>query len=162
MWTLIGGAPQSADLDLTGEIAVWTGTPDAAEPRTCAGVILLGDGVKDLDGTGGGFTVRIDLGGQSGPVGTQVLPASARGCLPVPAFFVPAGVAVTVRLLSPNAADVDVGVTAYLAVEDASDVLAEIASLDSEVGTIDGMAGEILDEVRRLPKYQVATDRRDR
>jgi hypothetical protein len=47
----------------------------------------------------------------------------------VPAFYVPANTAVTIGVLSPNAADVDVDVTAQLALQDRTVQLAA-AGLD--------------------------------
>lgn len=115
MWSLIGTA-QNADRDLAAGDTVWTGTPDAANPRQCAVLVKLGDGVKDLDGTGGLFELTATIGGQTlqpAPeyinVGTQV-----RSALIKAELWVPAGDAVTIAITSPNGADTDVDVTAYL------------------------------------------------
>ncbi len=107
---------ENADRDLkTAAVLCLTHTPDAANPRFCQAVVYLGDGAKALDGTGGNFTIRVDLGSQSGPVKTQVIAATkTRGWLYSDLFMVPANTAVTVYVQSPNVADADVDTTAYL------------------------------------------------
>ena len=44
---------ENADRDLTATVTVLTDTPSATVAMLCIGYIALGDGVKDLDGTGG-------------------------------------------------------------------------------------------------------------
>lgn len=106
---------ENADRNLTAIVLCLTHTPDADNPRLCQAIVFLGDGTKNLDGTGGNFSLRVDIGGQTGPVKTIALAAGVvRGWLMSDPFLVPANAAVTVRVLSPNAADVDVDVTASL------------------------------------------------
>ena len=55
---------ENADRDLTSTVAVLTNTPDASNARRCSATIYLGDGTKDLDGTGGDFELTITVGRQ--------------------------------------------------------------------------------------------------
>jgi hypothetical protein len=106
---------ENADLDLTSLVTVLTHTPDASLPRLCQALVYLGDGSQNLDGTGGTFTLEINLAAQSGwrrEIG--FVAATTRAALLSEVFPVPANTQVTVRVLSPNGADTDVDVTAYL------------------------------------------------
>lgn len=105
---------ENADLDLTSEVLCLTDTPDASHPMECQAVAYLGDGAKDLDGSGGAFTIKVTLGAQVGPVKTITLAGVTRGYLMTDSFVVPANTEVKVYVYSPNAADSDVDVTAYL------------------------------------------------
>lgn len=107
---------ENADRDIkTALITCLTDTPSTTHARMCQAVVFLGDGTKNLDGTGGNFSLQINLGSQVGPVKTIALAATTvRGVLTSDLFCVPANTAVTVWVLSPNAADADVDVTAYL------------------------------------------------
>lgn len=107
---------ENGDYNITSAITVLTDTPDATGVRVCHAAVFLGDGTKDLDGTGGDFEITITIGGASwggGPdvttVGTEV-----RAVIQTEEFIVPAGAEVVVKVLSPNAGDTDVDVTAYL------------------------------------------------
>lgn len=124
MIRLIGTA-QNADRNLTSIVTCWTGTPDAIDGLLVQALVLLGDGVKDLDGTGGIFDVRIDLGSQAGCVHPMTVAAGVtRAWFRTEIAAVPADTAVAVKVLSPNAADSDVDVTVYL-----YDVLGALAML---------------------------------
>jgi len=107
---------ENADRNLTAEVAVLTDTPDVSNAILCQGIIYFGDGVKDLDGTGGDFTVRVTVGentinggGETRTLGTQI-----RSTIVTEEFPVPANAAVVIYVTSPNGADTDVDVTAYL------------------------------------------------
>lgn len=138
MWSQLD--TENGDLDLnTAAILCLTHTPDASNPRLCQAVVYLGDGTKDLDGTGGNFTIRVNLGSQAGPVKTQVLPATPiRGCLVSDLFVCPANTAVTVYVYSPNAADTDVDVNAYLYGLDAT-VVSGVAAVKAVTDKLDTM-----------------------
>jgi len=118
---------ETADLDVTSEIVALTHTPDASNPRMCYGAVYLGDGIKDLDGTGGNFTLRVNLASQYGQTLTIAVPAQARAVLQTGVVLVPANVALTLRVLSPNGADTDVTVTAYLFALDTTVVAATVS-----------------------------------
>ena len=108
---------ENADRDIkTALITVLTDTPHATLNMLCQGLIYFGDGVKDLDGTGGAFQLTITVGGQTVQPDPQVIWFSdaIRSGIFTSIFPVPAGEEVIMRVLSPNAADADVDVTAYL------------------------------------------------
>lgn len=107
---------ENADRDLTSTVTVLTHTPDPSGARVCTGLIILGDGVKDLDGTGGDFEVTVTIDGATwngGPL-TVTLGTTTKAFLHTDSFIVPANNEVIIRVLSPNGADTDVDVTAYL------------------------------------------------
>jgi hypothetical protein len=107
---------ENADVDLAAGAAVLTDTPNASEHVWCQAYVKLGDGVKDLDGTGGNFTYVITIGGQTvqpAPV-TLAFGTEVRSSFWTDVFPVPANEAVVITLTSPNAGDSDVDVTSYL------------------------------------------------
>lgn len=106
----------NADRNLAAGATVLSTTPDASNPRLVYALIKLGDGTKNLDGTGGVFVVTMTVGGNSLRGGSEsyVCGTAVRSALQTSATFVPAGQAVTISVTSPNAADTDVDVTAYL------------------------------------------------
>ena len=107
---------ENGDYDLTSIQTVLTDTPDAANPMLCMGYVVLGDGAKDLDGSGGDFELTVSVGGQAVQPAPQTVTfgtdvRAAAFTLPFP---VPANAEVLLRIKSPNATDTDVDVTAYL------------------------------------------------
>lgn len=107
---------ENADRDITSSITVLTDTPSATEPMMCMGLIVLGDGAKDLDGSGGLFEFDILIGGNTvQPSGQQIqFSGATRASVWTEAFPVPEGAEVILKIKSPNAADSDVDVSAYL------------------------------------------------
>ncbi|NQU10692.1 hypothetical protein HQ590_07880, partial [bacterium] len=107
---------ENADLDLTALITCLTDTPDASNPTKCMGLILLGDGAKNLDGTGGAFELVITVGGQTVQPSPQEITfgTEVRSAVWTTPFPVPANTEVILRVKSPNGADTDVDATAYL------------------------------------------------
>jgi len=108
---------ENADRDIkTAAITVLTHTPDASNPMICQGLIFLGDGAKNLDGTGGAFQLIITVGGQTIEPSPQTVTFSTavRAAVWTTPFPVPANKEVVIKVLSPNVADSDVDVTAYL------------------------------------------------
>lgn len=105
---------ENADRDLTSLVTVLTHTPTVG--GVCMGLIKLGDGTKNLDGTGGDFQLVITVGGQTVQPSPQTITFSTavRGMVWTTPFPVVASDEVIMRVLSPNAADTDVDVTAYL------------------------------------------------
>jgi hypothetical protein len=120
------GSPSNADRDLTSLVGVLTITPDATYPRLVQVKIDLGDGAKDLDGTGGDFEVKVTIGGQTwnGGPQTKTVGTAVRTTIYTEPFAVPANAEVVVRVLSPNGADTDVDTTATMLALDVVDVIA--------------------------------------
>ena len=107
---------ENADRDLTSEVTVLTHTPNTAAPTMCQGLVKFGDGTKNLDGSGGLFEFGILIGSQTvqpAPVSIQFSTAARAGVWTAP-MPIPANTAVVLKAKSPNAADSDVDVTAYL------------------------------------------------
>lgn len=107
---------ENADRDLTALITVLTDTPNAAEHILCQAYIAFGDGTKDLDGTGGNFELVITVGGQTVQPSPQMINfgTEIRSGIWSTIFPVPSNQEVILRIKSPNGADTDVDVTAYL------------------------------------------------
>ena len=107
---------ENADRDIkTAYIACLTHTPSTVEAMQCQAALHLGDGAKDLDGTGGTFKIKVNIGSQeSHELSYTVTAGDTRTVLWTEPFPVPANTAVVIYLLSPNAADADVDVTGYL------------------------------------------------
>lgn len=138
---------ENADRDLkTAAITVLTHTPDASNPMLCQVLVKLGDGTKNLDGTGGDFELTITVGGQTIEPSPQTITFSTavRAAIWSTPFPVPPNNEVVVKVLSPNAADSDVDTTAYLYDVSAqgSIVLNNLDHLISGATPIDGKAWE--------------------
>jgi len=106
---------ENGDYDLTSQVTVLTHTvPDG--PTLCVASVYLGDGVKNLDGSGGDFELEIIVDGNSydGGVQTKTLGTQVRAFLQSVPFMVRDDDVVLVKVKSPNAADTDVDVTAFL------------------------------------------------
>ena len=107
---------ENADRNLTSQVTCLTHTPDATYPMLCQAFLAFGDGIKNLDGTGGDFELTITVGGQTIQPDPQTITFStaARSSVWSTVFPVPANAEVIVKVKSPNAGDSDVDVTAYL------------------------------------------------
>jgi hypothetical protein len=108
-------AATNADRDIkSASIAVLTETPAAS--GIFQGLIKFGDGVKNLSATGGAFQLVITVGGQTIQPSPQTITFSTavRAAVWTTPFPVVGGDEVVIKVLSPNAADSDVDVTAYL------------------------------------------------
>lgn len=107
---------ENADCNLTSQVTVLTDTPDASNPMLCQGLILFGDGTKNLDGSGGNFELTVTIGGQTIEPNPQIITFSTavRTSVWTSVFPVPANDEVILKAKSPNAADTDVNVIAYL------------------------------------------------
>lgn len=139
---------ENADRDIkTALITVLTNTPDVNNATICQAYVKLGDGAKDLDGTGGNFQLVITIGGQTlqpSPLiivfGTEI-----RSSLLSPQFPVPANEEVLIRILSPNVADADVDVTAYLYDATSGDTIAvsgDTTAANNLETMLDGTGGQ--------------------
>ncbi len=107
-------SPQNADYDLTSPVAVFTYTPPVAS--LCRLLLEIGDGADDLDGSGGEFELVVSLAGRTIQPSPQPIAFSAVAAAAVwtGAFCSPAGSQIIVSVKSPNAADINVDVTATL------------------------------------------------
>ena len=107
---------ENADRDLTSQVTVLTDTPDASNNVMAIGLVYFGDGSKDLDGSGGNFELTITVGGQTIQPDPQIITFSTatRAAVWTTVFPVPANQEVIIKAKSPNSADSDVDVTAYL------------------------------------------------
>ena len=73
----------------------------------CQVVVYLGNGVNDLDGTGGSFELTIQFGGQTNMPDPQLISFSSavRASVFTEQFVLPINETVTTKIKSPNAAD---------------------------------------------------------
>ena len=107
---------ENADRDLTSTVTVLTHTPSTTEWTWCMGHVDFGDGTKDLDASGGNFELTVIVGSQVYEPGPQTVAfgTNARACIDTAPILVPPNTAIVLRAKSPNGADTDVDVTAYL------------------------------------------------
>ena len=107
---------ENADLNLTSSIVVLTDTPDASNDMLCQGYIVLGDGTKNLDGSGGMFELIVTIGGVTVQPTPQIVGfnTDVRAAVWTTAFPVPTNNEVILKIKSPNGADTDVDTTSYL------------------------------------------------
>jgi len=105
---------ENADFDLTSVQTVLTHT--LTEDGLYVGRVQIGDGVKDLDASGGGFELTVVIGGNTVEPGPQTITfgTNARSSAISAMFVGKAGEQVLLKLKSPNAGDTDVDVTADL------------------------------------------------
>lgn len=99
----------NADLNLTSYATALSSTGETGA-RYVIFDVQMGDGTKNLDGTGGVFGFRFTVGSQVAYVYHE-LEAVTRAKLTVGPWRVPASTAYTLEILSPNSADSDVDVT---------------------------------------------------
>lgn len=126
--------------DLTSQIQIFSYTNNGNEVLVCQGLVAFGNGVNDLDGTGGDFEFTLAFGGVPVQPDPQLLyfgeVETARTF--TEQFPLPVGVTVTFKVKSPNAADSNVWVNACLyevsvesirdEIDDIQDSLADISA----------------------------------
>lgn len=107
---------ENADRDITNLIIVLTHTPSTVHATFCQGYIQFGDGVKALDGSGGNFEFIILIGGQTIQPSPQIvnLGTEVKSSVWTIRFPVPMSQEVVFKVKSPNVADNDVDISAYL------------------------------------------------
>lgn len=133
---------ENADRDITSTITVLTDIPSVEDFLLCQGLIYFGDGAKDLDGNGGNFELTITVGGQTMQASPEVIVfgTEARSAIWTSQFPVPDNAQVILRVKSPNGADTDVDITAYLfdvSIGPAALTAAEVnAELDTALNTV--------------------------
>lgn len=147
---------ENADRDIkTAYITCLTHTPSTLEAMQCQAALFLGDGAKDLDGTGGNFKIKVNIGSQeSHELSFTVTAGDTRAVLWTPVFPVLANTAVVIYLLSPNAADADVDVTGYLYDTDSLGVTPDVDVLTTSATDVRGW---IIQTWRRFFKKSTLT-----
>ena len=108
---------QNGDYDLTGAVEVFDSDAISSGPTLCEAVIEIGDGAKDLDGSGGTFELTLQIDGkpvQPSPQEVEFEAGETAVVVITAPFLVPSGKDVQIEIKSPNAADTDVDVTATL------------------------------------------------
>lgn len=125
---------ENADHDLTSLVTVLTHTPSASSPCLCQCVIALGDGDKNLDGTGGVFEITVMIDDQVLEPNPQAVIFSTvmQAMALTTQFPVASNSEVVIKILSPNAGDSDVDVTAYL-----------YDLQDAKQDTVDGLVSDL-------------------
>lgn len=129
----------TANRDLAAGAVIYNATPDASNARLCYALIKIGDGVNDLDGTGGVFTLAVTIGGQTWQGdNTYIFGTEVRAVVQSFAFVVPANDAVTMTLTSPNAGDTSVAVSVVMAADPLvrTEIGLASANLDTQLADI--------------------------
>ena len=109
------GSSTNGDYDLSSLVKVHDVTPNTNDGFEGRARIVLGDGVKDLDGSGGDFEIEIHIDGDvHGGGETRTLGTKTPAIIESASFWIPANANVEVWILSPNAGDTDVDVTTQL------------------------------------------------
>ena len=118
------------NFDLTVKTLVLTATPSTTDDKQCQVYAELGDGVNNLDGSGGIFELTLKIGNQNVQPAPQPYQfgTSPRASIKTNTIVIPANQEVKAYIRSPNAADTNIAVKAYLF---------EIILLDSVELTID-------------------------
>lgn len=133
---------ENVNRDLTSTVTVLTHTPSATDPMLCVGEIVIGDGVDDLDGSGGDFELTLMVDGVIvDAVQIKTVEASTlRTRFFTIEFPVPANTQVIMRVKSPNAGDADVNVIAKLYqtdnVESLSSITTTLAVISAAIATL--------------------------
>jgi len=107
---------ETGNYDLTERTLVLTATPSIIEDTQCQVYIELGDGTNNLDGTGGTFELTLRIGSQNVQPAPQPYDfgTSLRAAAKTNIIIIPKGQEVKAYIKSPNAADTNVAVKAYL------------------------------------------------
>ena len=96
--------------DLTSQVTVLEYHNTISEIMICQGMIHLGDGTNDLDGSGGDFELTLMFGSQTNQPDPQLVyfSSATRSSVFTVQFPLPINETVTFKLKSPNAADTSV------------------------------------------------------
>jgi hypothetical protein len=97
-------------------VTVFTYTNNGTDVLVCQAIAQFGDGVNDLDGSGGDFEFTMLLGGQVNQPEPQLVTFSSdtQAGMFTHQFPLPVGQSVTFKFKSPNAADSNVWVRVCL------------------------------------------------
>lgn len=101
--------------DLTSQVTVLNDTPSASFNTLCIGWIEVGNGLNNLDGSGGDFELEVVVNNQTvQPVQSIPFTTAVRSGIVTNQFIVPANKSVQFKLTSPNPADTNVNVKAEI------------------------------------------------
>lgn len=128
----------TADRDLTSQIQVFTYANVTGQDLVVMGIVSLGDGSKDLDGSGGTFELTLEIGGQTVQPEPQLIYFSAdvRAMTFTEQFTLYAGDTVNFKVKSPNAADTDVTVKACLIETGTNDARTDLDAIIASLAAI--------------------------
>lgn len=144
---------ENADRNLTSQVIVLTHTPSAIVPMQCQGLIYFGDGSKNLSGGSGTFSITVTIDGQTLQPDPQRIffTTTSRSCVYTSIFPVPENNEVQLKVLSPNSADIDVDITAYLYSldPDINNILTDTNELQTD-WTDGGRLDVILDSIKAI------------
>lgn len=145
--SLLATANNDFDLTTAGGASVYNAAPGNSAACLAKADILIGDGTKNLDGTGGDFTLYITVDSQVVQPSPQTFTFSTdvRSKVMTAEFIIPASATVTVKVHSPNAADTSVDVTTNIYQLDgpvvASSVTGAVGSVTAGVTLANGAHG---------------------
>jgi hypothetical protein len=96
--------------NLTSQVQTLQYTNNTDDAMVCQVVMYLGDGVNDLDGSGGDYELTIQFGDQVNMPDPQLVyfSTSTRASIFTEQFVLPIGQTVTTKIKSPNVADTSV------------------------------------------------------
>lgn len=128
----------TADRDLTSQIQVFTYANATGQDLIVMGIVSLGDGSKDLDGSGGTFELTLEIGGQTVQPEPQLIYFSAdvRAMTFTEQFTLYDGDTVNFKVKSPNAADTDVTVKACLIETGTNDARTDLDAIIASMAAI--------------------------
>lgn len=145
-------ASANGDFNLTSMVQVYSGTPRAAASSRYELIVDIGDGAKDLDGSGGVFQFETYIGSAAVNPCPQFVnfgtAATARQI--VQNLHVLSAEPVTLKIESPNAADTDVDVTVRLV---DIDVLPELSATG-----VTAVLDAIMDEMAAKRVFDIDPD----
>lgn len=133
------GTAQNADRNLYTNATVWTGT--ITDTGKYSFRVVLGDGTKNLSGTGGTYLLTLIINGVTYRGGSEEfeIGTGARVEIQTEDFLFPASATVSFKVYSPNASETDVDCTASLFQE----VGSSAAALSSVASAVDGLATSV-------------------
>lgn len=133
---------QTSTLNLTSRKLVLQATPSADEDKQCQVYVELGDGINNLDGSGGIFELTLRIGGQNVQPAPQLYEFgnAPRAAVKTNSIVIPAGQEVKAFIRSPNPGDTNIAVRAYLfrmAFLDPIEIIIDPDDLRDALGAID-------------------------
>ncbi len=110
MWLSCSGAVRN----ITSQTTAISYTNSSDEIQICQGIVRLGDGVNNLDGTGGDFELTLQFGDRVTQPDPQLIyfSTAVQANIFTTQFPLPINETVTLKIKSPNTADTSVWVHA--------------------------------------------------